>query len=58
MRILAPDGVLFTSSCSYHVSRDVFNAMLVDAARDSGRRMQFIATTGAARGSSGAAQCP
>ncbi len=48
MKTLAPDGVLFTSSCSYHVSRDVFNAMLVDAARDSGRRMQFIAATGAA----------
>jgi 23S rRNA (cytosine1962-C5)-methyltransferase len=48
MKILAPDGVLFTSSCSYHVSRDVFHAMLADAARDSGRRMQFIAATGAA----------
>jgi len=48
LKILAPDGVLFTSSCSYHVSRDVFNAMLTDAARDSGRRMQFIAATGAA----------
>jgi len=47
MKILAPDGVLFTSSCSYHVSRDVFNAMLLDAARDSGRRMQFMAATGA-----------
>src|SRR5205823_3326234 len=47
MKILAPDGVLFTSSCSYHVSRDVFNAMLVDAARDSGRRIQFLAATGA-----------
>ncbi len=48
MKILAPNGVLFTSSCSYHVSRDVFNAMLTDAARDSGRRIQFLATTGAA----------
>jgi 23S rRNA (cytosine1962-C5)-methyltransferase len=48
MKILAPDGVLFTSSCSYHVSRDVFSTMLVDAARDSGRRMQVIAATGAA----------
>ena len=47
MKILAPDGVLFTSSCSYHVSRDAFNAMLADAARDSGRRIQFIAATGA-----------
>jgi len=48
MKILAPGGVLFTSSCSYHVNRDVFNAMLADAARDSGRRMQFLAATGAA----------
>ena len=48
MRILAPEGVLFTSSCSYHVSRDVFNAMLADAARDSGRRLQLLAITGAA----------
>jgi 23S rRNA (cytosine1962-C5)-methyltransferase len=47
MRILGPEGVLFTSSCSYHVSRDVFNAMLADAARDSGRRMQTLAVTGA-----------
>ena len=48
MKILAPGGVLFTSSCSYHVSRDIFMAMLADAARDSGRRMQLIAATGAA----------
>lgn len=48
MKILAPGGVLFTSSCSYHVSRDVFLAMLEDAARDSGRRMQLLAITGAA----------
>ncbi len=48
MKILAEGGVLFTSSCSYHVSRDAFNAMLADAARDSGRRIQFVAATGAA----------
>jgi len=48
MKVLAPGGVLFTSSCSYHVSRDVFQAMLSDAARDSGRRMQLLAATGAA----------
>ncbi|HET9384049.1 MAG TPA: class I SAM-dependent rRNA methyltransferase [Gemmatimonadales bacterium] len=48
MKILAPGGSLFTSSCSFHVSRDVFHAMLADAARDSGRRMQFLAATGAA----------
>ena len=48
MKILAPGGVLFTSSCSYHVGRDIFKAMLADAARDSGRRMQLVAATGAA----------
>ena len=48
MKILAPNGVLFTSSCSYHVTRDTFHAMLADAARDSGRRVQFVAATGAA----------
>ena len=48
MKILAEGGVLFTSSCSYHVSRDLFHALLADAARDSGRRMQFLAATGAA----------
>jgi len=48
MKILAPGGVLFTSSCSYHVSRDMFNAMLADASRDSGRRIQLEMITGAA----------
>jgi 23S rRNA (cytosine1962-C5)-methyltransferase len=48
MKILAPGGVLFTSSCSYHVSRELFSAMLADAARDSGRRIQLEAMTGAA----------
>ena len=47
MKLLAPNGVLFTSSCSYHVSRDIFNAMLADAARDSGRRIQVLAARGA-----------
>jgi 23S rRNA (cytosine1962-C5)-methyltransferase len=49
MRILAPGGVLFTCSCSYHVSRDVFAAMLVDATKDSGRRLQLLTLIGAAR---------
>ena len=48
MRILARDGVLFTCSCSYHVGRDIFMAMLADAARDSGRRLQLVTVCGAA----------
>jgi len=47
MRLLAPGGVLFTCSCSYHVGRAVFGQMLADAARDSGRRLLLLALTGA-----------
>jgi len=49
MRLLAPEGVLFTCSCSYHVNRAVFGEMLTDAARDSGRRLELVALTGAGR---------
>lgn len=49
MRILSPGGVLFTCSCSYHVSRPVFFEMLSDAARDSGRRLQLLGSVGASR---------
>ncbi|MGH7531037.1 MAG: class I SAM-dependent rRNA methyltransferase [Gemmatimonadales bacterium] len=48
MRILAEDGILFTSSCSYHVSRELFLAMLTDAARDAGRGIELLAVRGAA----------
>ena len=49
MRLLAPGGVLFASSCSYHVHRHLFAAMLASAARDSGRGLQALAWVGAAR---------
>ena len=49
MRLVAPGGVLFTCSCSYHVGRDVFLGMVGDAARDAGRRLQLLAVTGAGR---------
>ena len=39
MRLLAPGGVLLTASCSHHVRRDEFLAMLVEAGGDSGRRL-------------------
>jgi 23S rRNA (cytosine1962-C5)-methyltransferase len=48
MRLLAPDGVLLTCSCSYHVHRADFMDMLTDAARDSGRRLELLRLTGAA----------
>lgn len=46
MRLLAPRGVLFTASCSYHVSKAAFLDMLRDAAAESGRTMVLRALTG------------
>jgi 23S rRNA (cytosine1962-C5)-methyltransferase len=39
MRLLAPGGLLFTASCSYHLTKPLFLEMLGDAAADSGRRI-------------------
>jgi 23S rRNA (cytosine1962-C5)-methyltransferase len=39
MRMLAPNGVLLTASCSFHLSKALFLEMLEDAAADSGRRL-------------------
>jgi 23S rRNA (cytosine1962-C5)-methyltransferase len=39
MRLLAPRGLLFTASCSYHLTKPLFLEMLEDAAADSGRRL-------------------
>ena len=39
MRLLSPGGLLFTASCSYHLTKPLFLEMLEAAAADSGRRM-------------------
>jgi len=39
LRLLAPDGVLLTASCSFHVRLPQFLAMLTEATGDSGRRV-------------------
>ena len=39
MRLLAPGGMLFTASCSFHLTKPAFLAMLEEAAADSGRRI-------------------
>ncbi|HEU4564853.1 MAG TPA: class I SAM-dependent rRNA methyltransferase [Gemmatimonadaceae bacterium] len=39
MRLLAPGGLLFTASCSFHLTRPLFLEMLEAAAADSGRRI-------------------
>ena len=39
MRLLSPGGLLFTASCSFHMTKPLFLEMLEDAAADSGRRI-------------------
>lgn len=39
MRLLETGGMLFTASCSFHLTKPLFQDMLADAAADSGRRI-------------------
>jgi 23S rRNA (cytosine1962-C5)-methyltransferase len=39
MRLLSPGGLLFTASCSFHLTKPLFLEMLAEAAADSGRRV-------------------
>jgi 23S rRNA (cytosine1962-C5)-methyltransferase len=46
MRLLASGGLLYTASCSFHLTKPLFLEMLQDAAADSGRRIAIRAFTG------------
>lgn len=46
MRLLERGGLLFTASCSFHLTRPLFLDMLRAAAADSGRRMILRELTG------------
>lgn len=48
MRLLARGGLLFTASCSFHLTRSLFFDMIRDAAADSGRRIVLREVTGQA----------
>jgi 23S rRNA (cytosine1962-C5)-methyltransferase len=37
MRLLAPGGILYTASCSFHLTKSLFLEMIERAAQDSGR---------------------
>jgi 23S rRNA (cytosine1962-C5)-methyltransferase len=39
MRLLSPGGLLFTASCSFHLTKALFLEVLAAAAADSGRRI-------------------
>ena len=45
MRLLETGGLLYTASCSYHLSKALFFEMLQDAAAAAGRRMVLRAIT-------------
>jgi 23S rRNA (cytosine1962-C5)-methyltransferase len=45
MRLLSRNGLLFTASCSFHLTKTLFLEMLQDAAADSGRRIALRAIT-------------
>lgn len=44
--LLSPGGLLFTASCSFHLTKALFLEMLQSAAADSGRRVVLRALTG------------
>ena len=46
LKMLRPGGVLFTCSCSYHVSQADFLGMLAEAARDAHRRLRLVEVRG------------
>jgi 23S rRNA (cytosine1962-C5)-methyltransferase len=46
LRLLTPGGLLFTASCSFHLTKSLFLEMLQSAAADSGRRVALRAMTG------------
>ena len=48
MRILAPDGVLFTSSCSYHVSPEDLQDAIAKAAKAADKHLQILEMGGQA----------
>lgn len=46
LKLLNPGGVLVTSTCSYHVSEEMFLEIIADAALDAHRRVQLVEKRG------------
>lgn len=42
LKMVKPGGYLVTCSCSYHMDRDLFKAIVVDAARDTKRTLREV----------------
>jgi 23S rRNA (cytosine1962-C5)-methyltransferase len=46
LKMIDPGGILVTCSCSHHVSREDFQTMLAEAARDAHRRVRLLEIRG------------
>ncbi len=42
MKLLKPNGVLITCTCSYHISENIFLELVTEAASDAKRRVQLV----------------
>jgi 23S rRNA (cytosine1962-C5)-methyltransferase len=49
MLVLKEGGILLTASCSHHLSEEMFEEIVLDAANDAGRRLQVLERRGAGR---------
>lgn len=49
MHVLKPGGILISASCSYHVSEQLLEEIILGAARDAGRPVQVLERRGASR---------
>jgi 23S rRNA (cytosine1962-C5)-methyltransferase len=49
LQVLKPGGILITASCSYHLSEEMLEALVLDAANDAGRRVSVLERRGAGR---------
>lgn len=49
MKLLKPEGILVTSSCSYHLSEAALATILQQAAHDAHRRLQIVERRGQSR---------
>ena len=55
LKMLRPGGTLITCSCSHHISREGFTAVVAEAAADAGRHVRLLETRGRGTGSPGGA---
>ena len=49
MKLLDPDGILVTCSCSHHIDQELFREMLIDAAYSVGKRARILEMRSQAR---------